>query len=343
MSGYAQTVFQDIEKLDETVIPFEKYVQEADIILLQKFEYTTPVEYLLQSLRDMVMALLVAYGTGDDPDFLHKKHLSFSFQPTFLTLRPLFFDEGDLAIARLFAALHLLNGKNVELHEIEALLHLTFVESTEIGNLPMAELEVLSVKLLSHPRATKVFKEIIDTSFNYDSPPAIAPSELVSKVVFFELTNDPELWGFSGISTIYVNVASLLKGLQQFAIVGTSTIELRNDLGLKLMVSAIGLHEGANMAVRKAHNDLKYNQINRKFHHLGNSPGAIAQVRFFDLPLLRWGEYFAADTTILEILLQYSSENTEEPPHIPIQGLNSFHIPKLQPHLYKQPTAMKWR
>eukprot|EP00026_Physarum_polycephalum_P014070 Phypoly_transcript_14542.p2 GENE.Phypoly_transcript_14542~~Phypoly_transcript_14542.p2 ORF type:complete len:111 (+),score=11.59 Phypoly_transcript_14542:319-651(+) len=52
-----------------------------------------------------------------------------------------------------------------------------------------------------------------------------------------------------------------------------------------------------------------------------------AKVRFFDLPLLLWGDAFAADITILKKLYKYCSENTQEPPQIPSYGLNTTPTP----------------
>eukprot|EP00026_Physarum_polycephalum_P005127 Phypoly_transcript_05155.p1 GENE.Phypoly_transcript_05155~~Phypoly_transcript_05155.p1 ORF type:complete len:306 (+),score=24.87 Phypoly_transcript_05155:1024-1941(+) len=295
---------------------------------------------LNRSLRDATMAKLVFCSLRGDRG--QGRQIGLEHKPSFMRLRALFFDEGDTAIARMFAALHLVNGHDFEVSDLYNLQNLKLVDSDKIkiGIHSLEDLKKWTVKLLTHPRAQKVFRDIIDTTFPaLQNPVHVPPVELVKNVVFFDLDNDPELWAFSGIGTVYVNCSSLRKGLESFTIEGTANIEMRGDLSVKLMVAAIGLFEAANMAVRKVQNDLLFvPDPNIKFHNLGNSPGAIAQVRFFDLPLLNWGEYYAADSTIVEKIFKYCCEDTKEPPEIPVHGLNTTPTPQLQLCLYKMPT-----
>jgi len=223
-------------------------------------------------MKNFVLTLEEA-GLLRDPEYIK------SLEPLFLPQ-----DINPTTEARLFAALH---ATKVDNFNYENLLTIELVTPGDINGVSLADLKDWAKKYLSHPRGIKVIKNLVKDS---DGVP-FELTNLVLDVQFFTC-NDPNLWAFSGVGILYFNVHAFTAALEQVKANVPQDYKDQPKQALKLAIAAVGFHESAFMAIRKALNNANLSWVDRLKHGYNYcytlEPGVLAQTLLFKLPPPHW-------------------------------------------------------
>jgi len=214
-------------------------------------------------------------------------------------LLPLFEGNGPTAEARLFAALHLLvrtGNENYELSRIGDVVKLIDLELIDdahkviVGELQLGGLKEWTLRFLSqNPRVQQVLTELVTLI----KPTTIADLDLQVQVQFFTC-KDYDLYGFSGIGKIFINLTALTKLYERRREVVEIAFPDQEitvfEKAIQIATALIGIHEVANMAIRKMINNVNEKDtakcVQQRFAFMPGDAGAIAELRLLDFGFL---------------------------------------------------------
>lgn len=306
-----------------TVATLKKGVENLD------FPYTTANEDVPLKLRDAAMENLIQWVESP----LSVKDVR--------ELLAYFKETGDEADARLFASLPLLKQFKPQTHGekvCKTLRTLKLVtDNLKVGDVSLSDLKAWAVKLLSHPRGKKVLTDMVDT---IDEGGFTLDGLTENSIRFISSEYGVELWGFSGIDKIYINIAALNGAHKEAISLGYwSSKDL--EMYTKMLVAVIGFTEAAHCALRKVDDDAKdwkFSVIHQFYTHCSSrDPGVIAQTELFT-KLLDWQLFSSSQESVREMFKYFDSSATE-PPKISIQDVN-FADPNEYRGIYvRNPTA----
>jgi len=237
-------------------------------------------------------------------------------------LLPLFeaTEPNATAEARLFAALHLLVRGDYQLSQVvdvEKLLDIKLVDSAKVGSVELDDLKEWALKFLSQPRAKQVLSElvaIVSTNDNANSPVIIQDTQ-----VQFFTCKDSDLYGFSGIGKIFINLTALekLHAHRSNLWAKVWTEEITNKQATKITTALIGLHEAANMVIRQRMRNANLtdtcNLVQQRFAFMPYDAGVIAELRLLDFGFLALNAISADSNSVNELFQFFNSNETSAP------------------------------
>jgi len=172
-------------------------------------------------------------------------------------LEPLFNDVSDSAVPRLFASLlfsytlaHL--EKSGIAGRLGSLTDLKIVPNDKIGGIPFADLQKFAKDALDHPKVRAATERVLKEATTLSNPTIDGE---ITAVKFVEYKTDTSLFGFSGLGTVYINVASFAEQIAKYS------ASLKDGLpnAVKLAYTSIIIHENARIKFRKmADNPVHY-------------------------------------------------------------------------------------
>jgi len=272
----------------------------------------------------------------------------------FRAIFPLFTGTGLVAEARLFAVLYLSQNLHGDFTTFVQQLKIQLVNSGMVGEVSLSDLKIWALKLLSHPRGIQVLNDIYD-AFNFEEHAALNPAELVSSnQVHFFSSPDAQMYGFSGIGSIFINLDSLQQAYLKLK-KKQEDWELEDkecfSFQTKMLVAVIGFHEAAHLAIRRLTNNASessFREVSMKFSYIPRlDVGIIAQIRLFDLPLLDWETGISYETRIVRDLFKWfqmgPTEGLVAPPSLETARLSGASHEYIFDGIYKKLPPIPFR
>jgi len=149
-------------------------------------------------------------------------------------------------------------------------------------------------------------------------------------VQFFKSV-DTDLWAFSGIGTVYLNIIPFTQAYVKAKRHAVFAEQPKH--ALLLAVAAAGFHESAAMAIRKALNNANVSSVDnfaRWYPHFYTSdPGTLAQILLFKIGIPRW--WLIDSKEARDAMFAFAEQKISE---FPSSSESRMVIPVHCPHFY---------